>query len=910
VDNNWRVYFVKSLLAFTFTDAKIIKSIDLAKTSIKKEQKETPLMKQYNQIKAKHPQALLMFRVGDFYELFGEDAVVASKILGIVLTSRKNGSAGAVELAGFPHHSVDTYLPKLVRAGQRVAICDQLEDPKMTKNIVKRGVTELVTPGVSFNDQVLDTKKNNFLCSLHFGKKEIGISFLDISTGEFLLAQGESEYIEKLIQGFSPSEIIYNKRNSTQFDALFGNRYYSFRLEDWIYAEDYANENLTKQFGTKSLKGFGIEALDMGTIAAGAIIHYLSENQHDRLGHISAISRIEEEKYVWLDRFTIRNLELISSPHENATTLIDVLDRTKTPMGGRMMKRWTVLPLKDLKPIQDRLSAVESLKADETIGFALGEHLSEINDLERLISKVAVGKINPKEIVQLKRTLVQMEPIKKLIGSQKNKVLSRVSDQINPCKELLETIEKMLHEDPAVQIGKGKVIADGLDKELDDLRAISLSGKDYLKGVQERESEKTGITSLKIAFNNVFGYYIEVRNTHKDKVPEEWTRKQTLVNAERYITEELKEYEAKILGAEDKIYTIESKLYQELVQSMSDFIRPIQFNAFLIAQLDCLLSFAEIAKSNNYVKPEINEGFAIDIKNGRHPVIEKELRVGEEYVANNVYLDNDTQQIMMITGPNMSGKSALLRQTALISLMAQMGSFVPAEIAILGLVDKVFTRVGASDNISSGESTFMVEMNETSSILNNLSNRSLILLDEIGRGTSTYDGISIAWAIAEYIHEHPQMKGKTLFATHYHELNEMTNRFDRIKNFNVSVKEVGKKILFLRKLVEGGSEHSFGIHVARLAGMPIQVLERAESMLAQLEFSHELTASNAKGIKKTKQVKVAPSEDLSDMQLSFFQLNDPVLEQIREELVNIDINTLTPVEALMKLNEIKKFTGG
>lgn len=910
MDNNWRVYFVKSLLAFTFTDVKIIKSIDLAKTSTKKEQKETPLMKQYNQIKAKHPQALLMFRVGDFYELFGEDAIVASKILGIVLTSRKNGSAGAVELAGFPHHSVDTYLPKLVRAGQRVAICDQLEDPKMTKTIVKRGVTELVTPGVSFNDQVLDTKKNNFLCSLHFGKKEIGISFLDISTGEFLLAQGESDYIEKLIQGFAPTEIIYNKRNSTQFDDLFGNKYYSFRLEDWIYAEDYANENLIKQFGTKSLKGFGIEALDMGTIAAGAIIHYLSENQHDRPGHISAISRIEEEKYVWLDRFTIRNLELIRSPHENATTLIDVLDRTKTPMGGRMMRRWTVLPLKDLKPIQDRLSAVESLKSDETTGFTLGEYLSEINDLERLISKVAVGKINPKEIVQLKRTLVQMEPIKELIGKQKNTVLSRVSNQINPCEELLETIDKMLHEDPAVQIGKGKVIADGLNKELDDLRAISLSGKDYLKGVQDRESEKTGITSLKIAFNNVFGYYIEVRNTHKDKVPEEWTRKQTLVNAERYITEELKEYEAKILGAEDKIYTIESKLYQDLVQSMSDFIRPIQFNAFLIAQLDCLLSFAEIAKVNNYVKPEMNEGFAIDIKNGRHPVIENQLKVGEEYVANNVYLDNDTQQIMMITGPNMSGKSALLRQTALISLMAQMGSFVPAEIANLGLVDKVFTRVGASDNISSGESTFMVEMNETSSILNNLSNRSLILLDEIGRGTSTYDGISIAWAIAEYIHEHPQMKGKTLFATHYHELNEMTNRFDRIKNFNVSVKEVGKKILFLRKLVEGGSEHSFGIHVAKLAGMPSQVLERAESMLVQLESSHELTGPGAKGIKKAKRSKAKPSDDLSDMQLSFFQLNDPVLEQIREEIVSIDINTLTPVEALMKLNEIKKLTGG
>ncbi|NRA10828.1 MAG: DNA mismatch repair protein MutS, partial [Crocinitomicaceae bacterium] len=633
-------------------------------------------MKQYNRIKAKHPQALLMFRVGDLYELFGEDAIVASKILGIVLTSRKNGSAGAVELAGFPHHSVDTYLPKLVRAGQRVAICDQLEDPKMTKNIVKRGVTELVTPGVSFNDQVLDTKKNNFLCSLHFGKIEIGISFLDISTGEFLIAQGDREYIEKLIQGFSPTEIIYNKRNSTQFDELFGNRYYSFRLEDWVYAEDYANENLNKQFGTKSLKGFGIEALDMGTIAAGAIIHYLSENQHNRLGHISAISRIEEEKYVWLDRFTIRNLELISSPHENATTLIDILDHTKTPMGGRMMKRWTVLPLKDLKPIQDRLSAVESLKSDEATGFALGEILGHISDLERLISKVAVGRINPKEIVQLKRTLIQMAPIKVLIGKQKNKVLSRVSDQIDSCKELLDTIETMLHEDPAVQIGKGKVIADGYNKELDDLRAISNSGKDYLQGIQERESKNTGITSLKIAFNNVFGYYIEVRNTHKDKVPEEWTRKQTLVNAERYITEELKEYEEKILGAEDKIHVIESNLFQELVLSMSDFIRPIQFNAFLIAQLDCLLSFAEIAKSNNYVKPEMNESFAIDIKNGRHPVIEKQLGVGEEYVANNVCLDNDTQQIMMITGPNMSGKSALLRQTALISLMAQMGSFV------------------------------------------------------------------------------------------------------------------------------------------------------------------------------------------------------------------------------------------
>ena len=774
----------------------------MAKIKPEKGKNDTPLMKQYNQIKAKHPLALLLFRVGDFYETFGEDAIVASKILGIVLTKRGNGAAGPIELAGFPHHSMDTYLPKLVRAGQRVAICDQLEDPKMTKTIVKRGVTELVTPGVSFNDQVLDTKKNNFLCSLHFDKNQIGISFLDISTGEFLIAEGDSDYIEKLIQGFQPSEIIYNKRKSTDFDNLLGNRYYSFRLEDWIFTEDYANEQLNNQFDTKSLKGFGIQQLESGIVAAGSIIHYLSENQHDRLGHITAISRIEEEKYVWLDRFTIRNLELISSPHENATTLIEVLDSTKTPMGGRMMKRWMVLPLKDMKPIQDRLDAVESFTKDDEVSFALGQRLKEINDLERLISKVAVAKINPKEIVQLRRTLVQLDPIKKLIKNLDSKVLHRIADQINPCIDLLNTIETTLHEDPAIQVGKGKVIADGVNQELDDLRAISFSGKDYLNQLQERESERTGITSLKIAFNNVFGYYIEVRNTHKDKVPEEWTRKQTLVNAERYITEELKEYESKILGAEDKIHVIESKLLQDLVFTMADYIRPIQLDAFLIAQLDCLLSFAEIAKLNNYAKPEINEGFALDIKEGRHPVIEHQLEVGQEYISNDVYLDNDTQQIMMITGPNMSGKSALLRQTALISLMAQMGSFIPASEAKLGIVDKIFTRVGASDNISSGESTFMVEMNETSSILNNLSNRSLILLDEIGRGTSTYDGISIAWAIAEYLHDHPKLKGKTLFATHYHELNEMTNRFDRIKNFNVSVKEVGKKILFLRKLVE------------------------------------------------------------------------------------------------------------
>lgn len=889
-----------------FYTTKIKKSFDLAKKKTDKGEIVTPLMKQYNQIKARHPQALLLFRVGDFYETFAEDAVIASKILGIVLTARKNGSAGAVELAGFPHHSLDTYLPKLVRAGQRVAICDQLEDPKMTKTIVKRGVTELVTPGVSFNDQVLDTKKNNFLCSIHFNKEVIGVSFLDVSTGEFLMTEGSREYVEKLIQGFEPTEIIYNKRDSKLYDEIFGNRYYSFRLEDWIFTTDYAFESLNKQFGTNSLKGFGVSQLNDGIISAGAIVHYLSENQHDRLGHITAISRIEEDKYVWLDRFTIRNLELISSPHENATTLIDVMDHTKTSMGGRMMKRWMVLPLKGLKPIQDRLDAVQSFYDHEELTYELSERLKQISDLERLISKVAVGKINPKEIIQLKRTLVQLDPIKSLVEQQNTDVLKRIADRINPCGALLEMIETMLHEDPVIQIGKGKVIADGFNNELDDLRAISYSGKDYLDQLCKRESERTGIPSLKIGFNNVFGYYLEVRNTHKDKVAEDWVRKQTLVNAERYITEELKEYETKILGAEEKIYALESKLYQDLVYSMADYMQPIQLNAFLIAQIDCLLSFSETARANNYVKPEVNESFAIDIKEGRHPVIEKQLAVGQEYVSNDVYLDNDTQQIMMITGPNMSGKSALLRQTALISLMAQMGSFVPAKSASLGLVDKVFTRVGASDNISSGESTFMVEMNETSSILNNLSNRSLILLDEIGRGTSTYDGISIAWAIAEYIHEHPKLKGKTLFATHYHELNEMTNRFDRIKNFNVSVKEVGKKILFLRKLVEGGSEHSFGIHVARLAGMPTQVLDRATSMLVQLESSHELTEKKGKKNK----VREAVTNEMEDMQLSFFQLNDPVLENIREELVSIDINTLTPVEALMKLNEIKKLIGG
>lgn len=874
----------------------------------KKEEKtaaETPLMKQYNQIKAKHPQALLLFRVGDFYETFGEDAIKTAKILGIILTKRGAGSSSEIELAGFPHHSLDSYLPKLVRAGQRVAICDQLEDPKMTKSIVKRGVTELVTPGVSFNDQVLDQKKNNFLCAIHFDKTDHGISFLDVSTGEFLVAQGNKEYIDKLIQGFEPTEIVYQKNRSSEYRELFGDRFYTYRLEDWVFTPDFANESLNRHFETKSLKGFGVDGLKLGVVAAGAILHYLSENQHSRLGHITSISRIEEERYVWLDRFTVRNLELISSPHENATTLADVLDRTFTPMGGRMMKRWIVLPLKDEKPIRERLEAVSFLKTEDQTVYEIGERLKEIGDIERLISKVAVGKVNPKEVIQLKRTLLQIGPLKELLSNAHGALLKKIADQLNPCEKLIDLIESTLVNEPAVQVGKGFVIREGCDRELDDLRMISMNGKDYLEELQNRESERTGIPSLKVAFNNVFGYYLEVRNTHKDKVPAEWIRKQTLVSAERYITEELKEYESKILGAEEKIHAIESKMFQDLVFSMADYIQIIQHNAFLVAQLDCLRSFAVVANENNYNKPEINSGYAIKIEQGRHPVIERQMKHGEEYISNDVFLDNDSQQIIMITGPNMSGKSAILRQTALISLMAQIGSFVPATKADLGLVDKVFTRVGATDNISSGESTFMVEMNETASILNNLSDRSLILLDEIGRGTSTYDGISIAWAIAEYLHENPKAKAKTLFATHYHELNEMTHKFNRIKNFNVSVKEVGTKILFMRKLVPGGSEHSFGIHVAKLAGMPPQVLTRAEMMLKELESSHNMSD----GKKKTKD-KVKEAASSANMQLSFFQLNDPVLEQIREELVTIDINTLTPVEALMKLNEIKKLTGG
>jgi DNA mismatch repair protein MutS len=879
----------------------------VAKGKIEKGSEETPLMKQYNEIRAKHPEALLLFRVGDFYETFGADAIKTAKILGIILTKRRNGSS-YIELAGFPHHSIENYLPKLVRAGERVAICDQLEDPKLTKTIVKRGVTELVTPGVSFNDTVLEHNKNNFLCAVYFDKNQHGVSFLDISTGEFLVAEGSAEYIDKLIQGFEPTEILFQKSRSKEFFERFGENYYTFRLEDWIFTQDYAYETLNKHFETKSLKGFGIDSLNLGVISAGAILHYLSETQHNRLGHITAISRIEEDTHVWLDRFTIRNLELVSSPHENATTLIDVLDKTHTPMGGRMMKRWIVLPLKHVHPILERLDAVEYLKTNEETAFELTERFKEIGDLERLISKVAVARVNPKEVMQLHRTLVQIGPIRKPLLSSDIAALNKIADQLNPCTKLVELISQTLMEEPAIQISKGKVIADGLDADLDDLRKVMYQGKDYLEELQNRESERTGIQSLKVAFNNVFGYYLEVRNTHKDKVPEEWIRKQTLVNAERYITPELKEYESKILGAEEKIYAIESRIFQDLIYSMSDYIQAIQHNAYLISQLDCLMSFAQVAQENNYTRADINESYVLDVKGGRHPVIEKQLKSGEEYVSNDVYLDSDSTQIMMITGPNMSGKSALLRQTALISLMAQMGSFVPAQSASLGIVDKVFTRVGASDNISSGESTFMVEMNETSSILNNLSERSLILLDEIGRGTSTYDGISIAWAIAEYIHDHPKAKSKTLFATHYHELNEMSKGFERIKNFNVSVKEIGQKILFLRKLVEGGSEHSFGIHVAKLAGMPTQVVDRATSMLAQLETSHKMDASG-KG-KKNGSVKVKALSNDRDMQLSFFQLNDPVLEQIRDELVAIDINTLTPVEALMKLNEIKKITGG
>lgn len=863
-----------------------------------KKKKETPLMTQYNGIKAKYPDAVLLFRVGDFYETFGEDAIKASRILGIVLTNRANGSS-KIELAGFPHHSLDTYLPKLVRSGCRVAICDQLEDPKATKKIVKRGVTELVTPGVSYNDKTLDLRSNNFLASIHMQKDGAGIAFLDVSTGEFLAAEGSWEYISKLLQSFSPSEVIYQKQYKAEFVQRFADSFFTYTLEDWVFSKTYTEELLLNHFGTKSLKGFGVDQLDLGVVAAGAALHYLKETQHNKVSHIAAINRIEEDHFVWMDQFTIRNLELVRSTGLNGVSLLDILDQTVSPMGARALRRWLVLPLKEQKAIEDRLNIVDYFTNEADIADELSAHIKQMGDLERLISKVATARICPREVVQLKRALNAIIPVIDYCSKSGNKSLEALASQLNPCDPIRAKIEAELQDDAPVQIIKGNVIAEGVSTELDELRAISTSAKDYLDQILKRETERTGIPSLKIAFNNVFGYYLEVRNTHKDKVPEEWIRKQTLVNAERYITEELKELEVKILGANEKILALEQDLFNQVVMSLMDYVQVVQRNSQLIARVDVLLSFAKIAIHNGYVKPELNDGYGLSIKDGRHPVIEKQLPIGESYVANDVYLDNDTQQIIMITGPNMSGKSALLRQAALIVLMAQMGSYVPAKSASIGIVDKIFTRVGASDNISLGESTFMVEMNETASILNNISDRSLILLDEIGRGTSTYDGISIAWAIAEFIHEN-KAKAKTLFATHYHELNEMTESFDRIKNFNVSVKELDKKILFLRKLQPGGSAHSFGIHVAKMAGMPNTLIRRANDILAHLEKSHsseELT-SKAKTI-----------HNESDMQLSFFQLDDPVLEQVKEEIVKTDINTLTPVEALLKLNEIKKMIG-
>ncbi|TFG76719.1 MAG: DNA mismatch repair protein MutS [Flavobacteriales bacterium] len=850
-------------------------------------------MQQYNTIKTKYPDALLLFRVGDFYETFGEDAVKASKILGIILTHRNNGG-DRTELAGFPHHSLNTYLPKLVKAGLRVAICDQLEDPKLTKTIVKRGVTELVTPGVALNDDLLQAKANNFLCAIHFGNQTLGISLVDISTGEFLTAEGTQEQIDKLLQNFAPNEILISKRHKTDFLESFGRQFHTFFMEDWVYQDDYALKTLTRHFKTRTLKGFGVDHLRLGIVASGVVLHYLSETQHRQLSHINALRRIAEEEYIWMDRFTIRNLELYQSNNPNAATLISVIDKTISPMGGRLLRRWLALPLKNLEAIRRRHQVVAHLCQNEAHLQKLQHWIKPIGDLERLISKVATGKINPKEVVQLKNSLEAIVPIKSLTGKSTDSALLSIAEQLHPCDALRGKIKEMLDEEAPVQLGKGKTIAKGYSQELDALRGLSFSGKDYLDKMLYREMQRTGISSLKIASNNVFGYYIEVRNTHKDKVPPEWVRKQTLVSAERYITEELKEYEEKILGAEERILSLEQQLFSQLVVWMQEHILEVQQNAQQIAQLDCLCGFAQLAKENGYVEPQMNDSTEIAIKNGRHPVIEKQLPLGEPYIANDVLLNREAQQIIMITGPNMSGRSAILRQTALIVLLAQMGSFIPAESAQSGYVDKMFTRVGASDNISMGESTFMVEMNETASILNNLSERSLVLLDEIGRGTSTYDGISIAWAISEYLHEHPA-RAKTLFATHYHELNEMSATFERIKNFNVSVKELKHDVLFLRKLMPGGSEHSFGIHVAKMAGMPQQVIHRANKILKKLEKSHS-------------------SEELTDklqsvgheMQLSFFNLDDPLLEQIKEEITHLDINTLTPVEALMKLNEIKR----
>ncbi len=863
---------------------------------------ETPMMKQFSEIKTQHPDAILLFRCGDFYETFSSDAIKASEILGITLTRRANGKASSVELAGFPHHALDTYLPKLVRAGCRVAIVDQLEDPKTTKTLVKRGVTELVTPGVSYSDTTLTQKENTFLASVYINKTQAGVSFLDISTGEFLIAEGTIEYVDKLLSSISPKEIIYDRTKKKEFENHFGTKYFTYALDDWTFIPDSAHERLLKHFGTKSLKGFGVQNLPNGIVAAGAILHYLDITHHTQTGHITQLTRIEEEHYVWLDRFTVRNLELYGSMNEGGKTLVDVIDKTISPMGGRLLKRWVAFPLKDVKPIQERHSVVEQFFKDRELRELIERQISLMGDLERIISKVAVGRINPREVVQLKVALNAIEPIKEACAASDNEPLRKIAEQLNPCKIIADKIHKEIQNDPPIMLNRGDVIRSGVDAELDELRNLSRSGKNYLAEMQVRESEKTGIPSLKIAFNNVFGYYIEVRNTHKDKVPADWIRKQTLVSAERYITQELKEYEEKILGAEEKIQIIETRIFNELILSLMDYVPAVQLNSNLIAQLDCLHSFYRVALENKYVRPEINDTDELDIRQGRHPVIEKQLPIGENYVANDVFLDSKSQQIIIVTGPNMSGKSALLRQTALIVLMAQIGSFVPAESAKIGVVDKIFTRVGASDNISLGESTFMVEMNEAASILNNLSPRSLVLFDELGRGTSTYDGISIAWAIVEYIHEHPTAKAKTLFATHYHELNEMENSFNRIKNYNVSVKEIDKKIIFLRKLERGGSAHSFGIHVAKMAGMPQSIVKRSEKILEQLENDNRQN-----GIAKPVGELAAQREGY---QLSFFQLDDPVLEQVRDEIKGLDVNNLTPIEALNKLNEIKRIIIG
>ena len=863
----------------------------------------TPMMKQFLDLKAKHPDAVMLFRCGDFYETYSTDAIIAAEILGITLTKRANGKGKTIEMAGFPHHALDTYLPKLIRAGKRVAICDQLEDPKTTKKLVKRGITELVTPGVSINDNVLNYKENNFLAAVHFGKSACGIAFLDISTGEFLTAEGPFDYVDKLLNNFAPKEVLFERGKRGMFEGNFGSKFFTFELDDWVFTESSSREKLLKHFETKNLKGFGVEHLKNGIVASGAILQYLDMTEHTQVGHITSLARIEEDKYVRLDKFTVRSLELIGSMNDGGSSLLNVIDKTISPMGARLLKRWMVFPLKDEKPINDRLNVVEYFFRKPDFRELIEDELHRIGDLERIISKVAVGRVSPREVVQLKVALQAIEPIKEACRQADNPSLNRIGEQLNLCISIRDRIEKEINNDPPLLINKGGVIKDGVNPELDELRQIAYSGKDYLLQIQQRESELTGIPSLKIAYNSVFGYYIEVRNVHKDKVPQEWIRKQTLVNAERYITQELKEYEEKILGAEDKILVLETRLYTELVQALSEFIPAIQINANQIARIDCLLSFANVAKENNYIRPVIEDSDVLDIRQGRHPVIEKQLPIGEKYIANDVMLDNATQQIIIITGPNMAGKSALLRQTALITLLAQIGSFVPAESAHIGLVDKIFTRVGASDNISVGESTFMVEMNEASDILNNVSSRSLVLFDELGRGTSTYDGLSIAWAIVEYIHEHPKAKARTLFATHYHELNEMEKSFKRIKNYNVSVKEVDNKVIFLRKLERGGSEHSFGIHVAKMAGMPKSIVKRANEILKQLESDNRQQGISGKPLAEV-------SENRGGMQLSFFQLDDPVLCQIRDEILNLDVNNLTPIEALNKLNDIKKIVRG